>query len=67
MRTSIVGLLPTDVEQSAANICRLTHYDPRCVGSCVIISELIMLIILESVHKKCIKTPQNRVKIDCFR
>jgi len=41
MRTSIVGLLPTDVEQSAADICRLTHYDPRCVGSCVIVSELI--------------------------
>lgn len=41
MRTSIVGLLPTDVEHSAADICRLTHYDPRCVGSCVIVSELI--------------------------
>lgn len=41
MRTSIVGLLPTDVEQSAADVCRLTHYDPRCVGSCVIVSELI--------------------------
>lgn len=41
MRTSIVGLLPGDIEQSAADICRLTHYDPRCVGSCVIVSELI--------------------------
>lgn len=41
MRTSIVGLLPNSIEQSAADICRLTHYDPRCVGSCVIVSELI--------------------------
>lgn len=41
MRTSIIGLLPKDVEHSAADICRLTHYDPRCVGSCVIVSELI--------------------------
>lgn len=41
MRTSIVGLLPSDVEQSAADICRLTHYDPRCVGSCAIVAELI--------------------------
>lgn len=41
MRTSIVGLLPTNVEQSAVDICKLTHYDPRCVGSCVIVSELI--------------------------
>lgn len=41
MRTSIVGVLPNDVEQSAADICRLTHYDPRCVGSCVIVCKLI--------------------------
>ena len=41
MRTSIVGLFPEAVELCAANICRLTHYDPRCVGSCVIVSELI--------------------------
>lgn len=41
MRTSIVGLLPDSIEQSAADICRLTHYDPRCTGSCVIVSELI--------------------------
>ena len=47
MRTSIVGLLPTDVEQSAANICRLTHYDPRCVGSCVIVSELIHAFVYD--------------------
>ena len=40
-KPSIVGLLPNNVEQSAADICRLTHYDPRCVGSCVIVSELI--------------------------
>ena len=41
MRTSIVGLLPSDIEQSATDICRLTHHDPRCVGSCFIVSELI--------------------------
>lgn len=41
MRTSVVGLLPSDVRESAADICRLTHYDPRCVGSCVIVTELI--------------------------
>ena len=45
MRTSIVGLFPKAVEQCAANICRLTHYDPRCVGSCVIVSELIHSLV----------------------
>ena len=48
MRTSIVGLFPTDVEQHAADICRLTHYDPRCVGSCVIVSELIHSLVYDS-------------------
>ena len=47
MRTSVVGLLPNDVEQSAADICRLTHYDPRCTGSCVIVSELIHAFVYD--------------------
>ena len=45
MRTSIVGLFPKAVEECAENICRLTHYDPRCVGSCVIVSELIHSLV----------------------
>ena len=45
MRTSIVGLFPKAVEECAVNICRLTHYDPRCVGSCVIVSELIHSLV----------------------
>ena len=49
MRTSVVGLLPKDVEDSAAAICRLTHYDPRCVGSCVIVSEIIHSLVYKGV------------------
>ena len=45
MRTSIVGTFPKAVEECAVNICKLTHYDPRCVGSCVIVSELIHSLI----------------------
>ena len=45
MRTSIVGLFPKAVEECASNICRLTHYDPRCVCSCVIVSELIHSLV----------------------
>lgn len=41
MRTSVVGLLHGDVPSIAEQICKLTHYDPRCVGSCVIASEII--------------------------
>ena len=48
MRTSSVGLFPKAVEQCAANICQLTHYDPRCVGSCVIASMIIHSLVYES-------------------
>lgn len=41
MRTSVIGLAPDDVEKQAVSICRLTHYDPRCTGSCVIVSQII--------------------------
>ena len=41
MRTSIVGLWNNDTEKYATEICKLTHYDPRCVGSCAIITLLI--------------------------
>ena len=55
MRTSIVGLFPKAVEECAVNICRLTHYDPRCVGSCVIVSLLIHSLVYDeeilSYHK----------------
>ena len=55
MRTSIVGLFPKAVEECALNICRLTHYDPRCVGSCAIVSLLIHSLVYEeeklSYHK----------------
>lgn len=47
MRTSIVGLFPEAVEESAAKICQLTHYDPRCVGSCVIVSQLIHSLVYD--------------------
>ena len=45
MRTSVTGLFPKEVRTCAENICKLTHYDPRCVGSCVIVSELIHTLV----------------------
>lgn len=41
MRTSVVGLAQDNVEEQAERICRLTHYDPRCVGACVIATAII--------------------------
>ena len=45
MRTSVIGVLKSDVEEMAADVCRLTHYDPRCVGSSVIVSLAIHNLI----------------------
>lgn len=44
MRTAIIGLFD-DTVSNAESICKLTHYDPRCVGSCVIISVLVNRLI----------------------
>ena len=41
MRTSVVGLAPCNVIEQAEAICKLTHYDPRCVGSCAIAASII--------------------------
>lgn len=45
MRTAIIGLKKENVAQTAEDVCKLTHLDPRCVGSCVIVSEIINHLI----------------------
>ena len=45
MRTSVIGTLTGDIEAMAADVCRLTHYDPRCVGSSVIVSVAIHQLV----------------------
>lgn len=59
MRTSVIGLLGENVEQYAAEICRLTHADPRCVGSCAIVS----LMVHSLVYKDEILPIETLVKI----
>lgn len=41
MRTSVVGLAPDNAEEQAEAICKLTHYDQRCVASCAIATLII--------------------------
>jgi ADP-ribosylglycohydrolase len=45
MRTSILGLFGSNLKENAENISKLTHYDPRCIGSCVILDTLINHLI----------------------
>lgn len=45
MRTSVVGAAMENVTEQTEAICKLTHYDPRCVGSCVIATSIIHNLI----------------------
>ena len=64
MRTSILGIWdytnPEKVERNAKEICQITHYDPRCVASCVAVSIAISSLLLgakndDEIIKKCIE------------
>lgn len=51
MRTSVIGTWmfwdKSSVTDFAERIARTTHYDPRCVASCVIVSQIIRSLIHE--------------------
>ena len=57
MRTSVIGCLNGNIEEMAADVCRLTHYDPRCVGSSVIVS----MVIHQLVYHDYTMTPEEVV------
>ena len=41
MRTSVIGLLSENVVENTERACKVTHFDPRCIGSCVIATTII--------------------------
>ena len=45
MRTSVIGLLPENVVENTERACKVTHYDPRCIGSSVIATEIIHKLV----------------------
>lgn len=49
MRTSVIGLWnfrnQKEVQINAEKVCRITHYDPRCVGSCVVVCLAISYLL----------------------
>lgn len=49
MRTSVMGLWdfedPASVRANAAAVCKVTHFDPRCVASCVAVSLLVNALV----------------------
>lgn len=53
MRTSMLGLWEFSdikkVTENTVNICKATHFDPRCVGSCVIITSIIATLMQNGI------------------
>ncbi len=49
MRTCVLGVWDyydlEKVRANAENACKITHYDPRCIGSCVAVSTAIALLL----------------------
>lgn len=66
MRTSILGIWrfpdKDQVIQNAVDICRITHYDPRCVASCIAVSLAIRAFLIQrgnnisSIISDCIES-----------
>ncbi len=63
MRTSILGVWEykevEKVEKNAREVCKITHYDPRCIASCVAVSLAISELLKEEsdmdiILNKCI-------------
>lgn len=53
MRSSVIGLAKNEIEEQAESICKLTHYDPRCVGSCVIAVYIIHNLVWHDRQLSC--------------
>jgi ADP-ribosylglycohydrolase len=49
MRTSVLGIwdypFPAKVKHNAEQVCQITHYDSRCVGSCVAVCLAIATLL----------------------
>ncbi|EAY31053.1 ADP-ribosylglycohydrolase family protein [Microscilla marina] len=49
MRTSVLGIWeynnPEKIRLNAEKVCKITHYDPRCVGSCVMLCLMISRLL----------------------
>ena len=56
MRTAIVGCWNysnwKQVRINTENICKLTHFDPRCIGSCVVITFIISRFLQQKSFSK---------------
>ncbi|XP_052781439.1 ADP-ribosylarginine hydrolase Tri1-like [Mya arenaria] len=71
-RTAILGVHQHEtlgqVIKNALDICRVTHYDPRCEASCVAVSAAIAMLIQKSPQhmKKSGKYDIEGIIDDCF-
>ncbi len=69
MRTSILGAYEfwnyDKVESNTEKIAKVTHWDKRCVGSCVIITSIIAHILNENIYLNPSQIITIAEKYDC--
>lgn len=53
MRTSVLGIWESEsadaVRRNAETVCKITHYDPRCIASCVVVCLAIRSLLREDI------------------
>lgn len=66
MRTSVLGVWelrsPERVRSHAEEVCRITHYDPRCVASCVAVSLAIADLVQARPVEQVLAATADRLK-----
>lgn len=66
MRTSILGVWerssPEQVRRNAEDVCRITHYDPRCVASCVAVSLAIADLVQSRPVQEVLDLTHDRLE-----
>ena len=65
MRTSVVSIVNYEnleiVEENSKNFCMVTHYDPRCVASCLCINIILSLLLQNLNFEKILEKAFNKV------
>ena len=63
MRTSVISIVFYEnleiVRENSKNFCMVTHYDPRCVASCLCINIILSLLLQNFDYEKILDKAYN--------
>ena len=63
MRTSVISIVKYEnlevVKRNSIDFCMVTHYDPRCVASCICINVILSLMLQNADYEKILNKAFN--------